>query len=169
MIERQIRLIIHDVRSAHNVGALLRTADGLGVEHVYLTGLTPYPTKSRGERRLPHLAARQTRQIRKTALGAEDTVPWSQTRAPSAMLNRLAADDWQLVALEQAPQSVELSQLRPTAKIVLVVGAEIGGLPIAVLRRCDQIVEIPMLGNKESFNVATATAIVLYHLRHVAT
>ena len=158
-------LIVHDVRSTHNVGSLLRTADGLGVSHVYFTGYTPYPPLPGQDERLPHIAQKLGRQIKKTALGAEQTVPWSQTNDVVALLKQLRTDGFRLSALEQDERSVPLPDYSPNDKIALLIGREVEGIDSELLRQVDDILEIPMLGHKESFNVAQATAIALYHLR----
>lgn len=160
-------LVVYNVRSAHNVGSILRTADGLGVNEVYLSGYTPYPD-SDTDTRLPHEAAKTDRQIHKTALGAENSVIWHHESDIKKLLDRLVARNYKLVALEQTNQAVDIKQFRPVEKVALVVGSEIGGLPEAVLIKCPTHVHIPMAGQKESFNVAIAAAIALYHLLYIA-
>ncbi len=160
-------LVVCNVRSAHNVGSMLRTADGLGISEVYLCGYTPYPLSS-SDNRLPHLAAKTSRQIHKTALGAESSVIWRHQTDIKKTLGQLQAQGYKLVALEQTDKAIKLSALRPVGKIALIVGSEIGGLPHAVLDLCDSHAYIPMSGEKESFNVAVAAAIALYHLKYLA-
>ncbi len=162
---RSIVLIVHNVRSAHNVGSILRTADGLGIEQVYLTGYTPYPP-SPNDRRLPHLAQKAGRQIQKTALGAEKTVPWEQRANVLALINDLRNSGYEIAALEQTKKATPLGRYKPAKNIALVVGSEIGGLEKGVLQMADKYLEIPMHGKKESFNVSVAAAIALYHLRY---
>lgn len=156
-------LVIHNVRSCHNVGSLLRTADGLGIDKVYLTGYTPYPA-TKVDERLPNLAAKIDRQIAKTALGAEKSVDWTRDENIAKVLDRLHEKGYEIVALEQADGSISLGRLAPSPHIALIVGSEIGGLPAEVLSRVDKTVEIPMAGKKESFNVSVAGAIALYHI-----
>lgn len=161
-----IVLVVYNVRSAHNVGSMLRTADGLGISEMHLCGYTPYPLSS-SDNRLPHLAGKTSRQIHKTALGAESSVIWHHQTDVKKTLGRLQAQGYKLVALEQTDKAIELSALRPVGKIALIVGSEIGGLPHTVLDLCDSHAYIPMSGKKESFNVAVAAAIALYHLSHI--
>lgn len=161
---RSIILIAHNIRSAHNVGSLLRTADGLGIEKIYLTGYTPYPLKDNDER-LPHLAAKIDRQIAKTALGAEKTATWQQQSNLNAILSRLRKDGYRITALEQSPRSINLSEYDPPNKLALIVGREVEGIEPEILDEVDEILEIPMSGQKESFNVTNAAAMALYHLR----
>ena len=159
----QIILIAHDIRSTHNVGSILRTADCLGADMVYLTGYTPYPMVEKDDR-LPHLAKKLTAQIHKTALGAEISTKWSHNSDIKAVINNLRSQEVEIVALEQSPDSEPISNLEPKGDIALIVGNEVTGLESAVLDTVDRVVEIPMSGSKESLNVAQATAIGLYHL-----
>jgi 23S rRNA (guanosine2251-2'-O)-methyltransferase len=138
---RQIVLIAHNLRSTHNVGSLLRTADGLGVTSVYLTGYTPYPLAA-GDDRLPYIAQKLHKQIAKTALGAENSVAWR---------------------LEQTPHAVPLTEFKPPDKLAMIVGREVEGIEPEILQAAGLAVVIPMSGKKESYNVAIAAAIALYH------
>ncbi len=165
---RQIVLIAHNVRSAHNVGSLLRTAEGFGVSRVYLTGYTPYPA-SKNDERLPHLAQKIDRQIAKTALDAEKLVVWSHETDINQLIDTLKSQNFVIVALEQAPGSIKLPDFEPPKKLALIVGREVEGLEPEVLAQADTIVEIPMLGRKESFNVVQAAAMALYHCRWLTT
>jgi 23S rRNA (guanosine2251-2'-O)-methyltransferase len=161
---RQIILIIHNVRSAHNVGSLLRTADGLGVEKVIISGYSPYP-ESKSDSRLPHLAAKTHRLIQKTALGAETAVVWEHVAKLEARLEQLKSEGYTLAALEQTVAAIDLNEYVPPDKIGLLVGSEIGGVEPALLNITDIHLQIPMFGSKESFNVAVAGAMALYRLR----
>lgn len=159
---RSVILIVHNVRSCHNVGSLLRTAEGLGVERVLLTGYTPYPHKA-GDTRLPHIAQKLHRQIQKTALGAEETVDWEHHDSIEEALAVLRKQGFEIAAIEQAGNSITLPSYEPPQKIALLVGREVEGIEPEVLAVCDVILEIPMFGRKESFNVAQAAAMGLYH------
>ena len=163
---RKIVLVVHDVRSAHNVGSILRTADGLGIEQVYLTGYTPYPA-AKNDKRLQHIAAKVDKRIRKTSLGAEQTVKWHYRKDIFEILDELKRRGYEIAALEQAANAISLEKYRATKDAALVVGSEIGGLEQSVLSVADVTIEIPMLGAKESFNVSIAAAIALYHLRYL--
>lgn len=160
---RSLVLIVHNVRSTHNVGSILRTADGFGVDRVILSGYTPYPAMESDER-LPHLAAKIDRQIHKTALGAEKSVNWQRREDISAVIRQLKANGYWVAALEQAFGSVALDSFKKPAKIALIVGAEVDGVNKEILDQADDIIEIPMKGAKESFNVAVAAGIALYAL-----
>jgi 23S rRNA (guanosine2251-2'-O)-methyltransferase len=156
-------LVAHNIRSAHNVGSLLRTADGLGVNKVYLTGYTPYPATEDDER-LPHVAKRADKSIRKTSLGAEKHVAWKYAKDPQSHLMALSEDGYQLCALEQTPTAIDLGSYRPSPKTVLVIGSEIGGVSKLLLDFCPTHLMIPMRGHKDSYNVAIAAAIAMHHL-----
>lgn len=160
----KIVLVVYNVRSAHNVGSILRTADGLGIAWVYLTGYTPYPTSS-DDVRLPHMAVKTQRQISKTALGAENFVKWTHAEDIAALIGDLKKNHL-VVALEQTAKATRLQDFKTSKNIALVVGSEIGGLDKSVLDLCDEHLKIPMSGKKESFNVAVAAAIALYHLKY---
>ena len=162
---RQLVLIAHNLRSAHNVGSLLRTAEGLGVKQVFLTGYTPYP-RATDDARLPHLALKIDRQIGKTSLGAEKTIDWRHADEIDSVLADIKEKGFTIAALEQAPESIKLPDYRPPDKLALIVGSEVEGLEREVLDSSDLILEIPMLGQKESFNVASAAAMALYHCRY---
>lgn len=158
---RQIILIAHNIRSTHNVGALFRTADGFGVESIILSGYTPAPSTA-NDTRLPHIHEKLNRQIHKTALGAETTVPFTQATTPP--LEALKAQGYRVVALEQAPHSQRLQDYHASQKIALLIGEEVNGISPDLLTQCDDVIEIDMVGQKESFNVSVATGIALYAL-----
>jgi 23S rRNA (guanosine2251-2'-O)-methyltransferase len=159
-----ITVIAHNIRSAHNVGSLLRTCEGLGISKVYLTGYTPYPMHANDER-LPHLAAKIDRQIHKTALGAESLIAWEHQAELLPIIEQLKEKGLQLVALEQSARSVSLPGFTPSKRIALILGNEVEGVDKALLELMDTVLEIPMSGKKESFNVVEAASMTLYHLR----
>jgi tRNA G18 (ribose-2'-O)-methylase SpoU len=164
---RSLVLVAHNIRSTHNVGSLLRTADGLGLETVYLTGYTPYPLTANDER-LPHLSQKIDNQIVKTALGAEKSMSWQHVAEITPLLTRLHNDGYQIVGLEQATGAIKLPDYRSPQKCAIIVGREVEGIEPEVLKLADMIVEIPMLGAKESLNVVQAAAMALYHCRFMA-
>jgi 23S rRNA (guanosine2251-2'-O)-methyltransferase len=162
---RQIVLILHNLRSTHNVGSLLRTAEGLGVTKLFLTGYSPYPLRADGDNRLPHIAKKLDSQIHKTALDAESLVGWEHQDDIFEVLDRLRANGFTIVAVEQTTTSIALPDFVPADKLVLIVGREVEGIEPEVLEAVDVAVEIPMFGKKESFNVVQAAAMALYHCR----
>lgn len=158
-----IDIILHDVRSIYNVGSILRTADGLGIGHVYMTGHTPYPRQS-DDTRLPHVIERVERQLQKTALGAERNI-YTAHREINPLISQLSGAGRAVVGIEQSHSAIPLKDYRvENEHIVLIFGSETNGLPGGVLKRCDAVVEIPMQGRKQSFNVSVAAAIAVYDL-----
>lgn len=160
----QIIVIAHNLRSTHNVGSLLRTAEGLGVEKVYLTGYTPYPLAS-SDSRLPHLAAKLNRQINKTALGAEQTQTWEHSETIEPVIAELRNTGYIIAALEQTKTAIPLPEYKPTQKLAIILGREVEGVEPEVLQMSDLQLVIPMQGKKESFNVIQAAAMALYHCK----
>lgn len=158
-------LVIHNVRSALNVGSMLRTAEGFGVDKVYLTGYTPYPEKVNDER-LPHHRKRTSQQIHKTALGAEEFLKWEYEPDINKCMNRLCEQGYTIAALEQTKKSVDLNEFNTKNNLALIVGNEVNGLEANVLNKVDSFIQIPMDGRKESFNVAIAAGVALYHLKY---
>lgn len=157
-------VIIHDIRSTHNVGSILRTCDGFGINKVYIGGFTPYPCIP-NDSRLPHISAKLTKDIAKTALGAEKTITIELYDNLSDLITQLKSSGTQVVALEQSDTSVNLRDfVAPKKDTALLLGREVEGIEQQYLDLCDYVVEIPMLGLKESFNVSVATGIALYSL-----
>jgi len=151
-----LQALLDNVRSTFNVGSIFRSADGAGLQHLYLCGITPTPDH-------PKLA--------KTALGAESNVPWSQHRNALDLAAMLQAQGYQLWALETTATALPLQAAPPLpAKgVVLVVGNEVTGVDPALLARCTQVVALPMDGQKRSLNVAVAFGIASYTLRFLRT
>lgn len=164
-MKRQIILIVHNVRSCNNVGSLLRLADGLGVNKVYLTGYTPYP-KIINDQRLPYIVEKLDKKIKKTALGAERSVNWENYEDISKLLKSLVNEDYEVIALEQSDKSINITKNTAGNKIALIVGREVEGIEPEILDSVSKVLEIPMLGRKESFNVVQAASIALYEFRY---
>lgn len=158
-----INLLLNNIRSAHNVGSLLRTADGFGVQAVICSGYTPYPTLEH-DSRLPHISRKLTAQIHKTALGAEQSVAVSYRPQAIEVVNDFKAAGHLVIGLEQTNWSQPLDGFTTDRDVLLLLGEEVDGLNQALLSACDVTLEIPMQGLKESFNVAIAGAIALYQL-----
>lgn len=147
-------LILHNIRSAENVGSMFRTADAFGVKKIFLTGYTPAPIDR---------FKRPVSKITKTALGAEKTVSWEKCDI-AEIVSKLKKDGTRIVALEQSARSVPLFSYKVLSSCALMVGNEVDGIEKEVLALCDDIVEIPMQGEKESLNVAVAAGVALYAL-----
>lgn len=164
----EIIVIAHNIRSTHNVGAIFRTAEGFGVKKIILSGYTPYPAispKNNNETRdarLPHIVEKLTAQIHKTALGAETIVPFEHQEMPNIGVLKQAG--YRIIGLEQSSRSTPLPDYKTPEKIALILGEEVNGIPNEILIQCEDVIEIPMKGTKESFNVSVATGIALYSL-----
>jgi 23S rRNA (guanosine2251-2'-O)-methyltransferase len=161
----EIIMIVHNVRSAQNVGSLLRSADGFGVKKVFFTGYTPFPM-TKADNRPPHTAQKVHKKITKTSLGAENSVLWQHQTDVFECLNPIKQQGFTIVALEQSKGSVDIRKYKPARKLALIVGNEVSGIEKEVIEAADIVLEIPMDGTKESLNVSVAGAIALYHLKY---
>ncbi len=153
-----ITVILHNIRSLHNVGSIFRTADGAGISKLYLCGITPTPLDRFGKMR-PELA--------KVALGAERNVPWEYSVSTARLVKKLRGEGYRVYALEQAENSIAYDSpkvSRGAQKIALILGDEVRGIPSSILKVSDAILEIPMRGKKESLNVSVAFGIAAYAL-----
>lgn len=168
MVQRKISVVAHNIRSSHNVGSIFRTCDGFGIEHLYITGYTPYPA-TQNDTRLPHIAQKATAEIAKTALGAEATVPFSYIPHASTTIDAFKAHGYLVVGLEQDDSAIKLPEFEAPEKILLLLGEEVEGISAELRKKCDTLVEIPMVGSKESFNVSVAAGIALYGLNYPRT
>jgi 23S rRNA (guanosine2251-2'-O)-methyltransferase len=151
-----IAVMLHNVRSAHNVGSIFRTAEAAGVSHVYLSGYTPQPIDRFG---------RPQKDISKTALGAEGMLPWTYAKSPAQLIARLKKDGWRVVAVEQGAHASDYRTYQLGGPTAFLFGNEVRGVSPSLLARCDAAVEIPMYGKKESLNVSVAAGVVLFQLR----
>ena len=147
----QFCAVLNNIRSLYNVGSIFRTADGAGLEKLWLCGITGIPPDT---------------QISKTALGAEKVVPWEYQSNAVDCIKRLKSEGYQIALLEQTGKSISYQDFRPQAPVCLVVGNEIGGVSDELLPYCDRALEIEMTGLKISLNVTVAFGIVAYHIRH---
>jgi tRNA G18 (ribose-2'-O)-methylase SpoU len=138
----ELAVVVDNVRSAWNVGSILRTADGFGFSHAYLCGITPTPDQA---------------EVRKTALGAEQFVTWSHHRNAFSLVESLKVEGWQVWALEFSEGAVPIQKVESSQqKVALIVGSEVTGVDPGLLALADRIVYLPMRGQKRSFNVAVA-------------
>ena len=164
----KLAVIAHDIRSVHNVGSIFRTADAAGVERIFLCGITPAPLDRFKEVRAD---------FAKVSLGAEEYIPWESARTTAEVIKRLKKEGYEIFALEQSKKSVpyykEAARLaraqrrtQTDARVAIILGNEVKGLPSSTLRAADRILEIPMMGKKESLNVAVAFGIVAFGLRY---
>lgn len=147
LMKRELFLILHNIRSAYNVGSVFRTADAVGISQIYLGGYTPVPDSEK---------------VSKTSLGAEKSVSWEKIKDTWRLIEKLKSERVNVVALEQSKTSRDYRKFKPKFPLAVVVGNEIKGLSPDILKRCHSIWHIPMRGQKESLNVAVAAGIFLY-------
>lgn len=141
--------ILENVRSAYNVGSVFRTADAFLIEAIYLTGYTAKP---------PH------KEIKKTALGAEDTVSWKHFPSAKEAIGSLKQDGYKVFAVEQVENSISLEKFEMDDKVAVIFGNEVSGVEQTTIALCDGTIEIPQLGMKHSLNIATAAGVVLWEI-----
>lgn len=154
-------IILDNIRSAYNVGSIFRTADAAGVTKLYLAGITPAPVDRFG---------RAHAEIAKTSLGATDFVAWEKVGSGAdtasselvELITQLKADGYTVIAVEQSPEAVSIYEVTRPPKVAYVFGAEVEGVQSGILSVVDLVVEIPMLGQKESLNVSVTAGIVLF-------
>ncbi len=151
----ETHVILENVRSAQNVGAILRTADAISVAKVWMVGYTPAPIDRFG---------RAVPDILKTALGAEHTVPWEQRQDVASLLDELKEQGFHIVAVEKREGASDYKKCELSGPTVLIFGNEVDGVSPESCGRADDIISLPMRGTKESLNVATTAGIVLYRL-----
>lgn len=155
---KHVFVALEDVRSAHNVGSIFRTADGAGAAGMYLIGTAPTPVDRFG-RAQPDIA--------KTALGAEKTLPWTYFETADTFLKEMQEKEFEIVAVEQDERAIgytEAARAEGASGLVLIFGNEVGGVSRGVLDAADAIISIPMRGKKESLNVSVAAGVVLYRM-----
>jgi tRNA G18 (ribose-2'-O)-methylase SpoU len=151
-------IILHNIRSTQNVGAIFRTADAVGINKIYLTGYTPTPIDRFGKKRSD---------IAKSALGAEEFVSWEQKKSIFPLLKKLKKEKFLIIGIEQAKNSVDYKKVKLQNRNVFIVGAEVVGIPKNILQKCDIIAEIPMKGKKESLNVSVACGVFLFRVLNI--
>ena len=147
----ELTVLVDNVRSAWNVGSILRSADGFGFSHAFLCGITPTP---------------EVDAVRKTALGADDFVPWSYHKDAVKLVKGLKKEGWVIWALEEEERAKPLKKIkrRIEQRTVLIAGSEVTGVDPELLDLCDEVFYIPMRGEKRSFNVAVAFGIAGFTL-----
>ena len=155
-MKKEVAVLLYNVRSAHNVGSIFRTADTAGVSKVYLAGTTPAPIDRFG---------RAQKEIAKVALGAEYYLAWERIPSTVRCITALKRKGWRIVGVEQDAKARDYRLLKLHKKTVFIFGNEVRGISKTVLDRCDELVEIPMHGRKESLNIAVAAGIILFATR----
>ena len=151
-----IYVILHEVRSAHNVGSIFRTADGAGVKKIYLCGYTPSPVDRFG---------REQPEIKKTSLSATESVPWEHYENIHDLLLKLKEEGIRIVGVEQHADALTYANADLLGPTTFIFGNEIDGVSENILEKLDAVIHIPMYGAKESLNVAVAAGIILFSAR----
>ena len=146
----EIYVLVHHIRSLYNVGSLFRTCDGVGIKKLYLTGITGQPPR---------------KEITKTALGADESVPWEYHWEPSFFLKQLKEQQIPIIAVERHDTSQPFFEVQYPSPLCLIFGNEVTGVEPELLSFADQVVHVPMYGIKESLNVAVCAGVVLYGVR----
>lgn len=152
---REVYIILHNIRSVHNVGSIFRTADAVGVSKIFLIGYTPTPQ----DRFL-----RPRKDFAKVALGAEKNIPWEYCKNPTILIKKLRATGVFVVAIEQSSYAINYKKARIKFPVAFVYGNEVKGITPRILKECDIIAEIPMSGKKESLNVSVSAGITLFSM-----
>lgn len=148
-------IILDNIRSVYNVGSIFRTSDALGVDKIYLCGVTPTPVDRFG---------RERKDLAKVALGAEKDITSEYSSDTKTIIKKLKKEGFQIIAIEQDKKSVNFKKIKPKYPVAIVLGNEVGGIDKKTLNLCDIIAEIPMRGNKESLNVSVAFGIIGYQI-----
>lgn len=156
-MKKDLIIIAHNIRSAYNIGAVFRTADGMGAGKLFLTGYSPAPDTG-------SFQTAAGKMIAKTALGAEKSLPWEKKTRLGPLLKKLKASYVQIVALEQDKKSIDYRKFKPSFPVALILGNEPKGVDRKILQGCDVIIELPMHGAKNSLNVAVALGVAGYEI-----
>ena len=156
--QKIVYILLHNVRSVHNVGSIFRTADAARVTKLYLTGYTPTPVDRFG---------RSRKDLAKVALGAEKSIAWEQRKNIVVLIKDLKKQGFQIIAIEQAPEAIDYRKVKIKSPAVLIFGNEVSGLPANIRKVADVVAEIPMRGEKESLNVAVAAGVTLFRILNV--
>jgi tRNA G18 (ribose-2'-O)-methylase SpoU len=146
---KEFYVVCDNIRSLENIGSIFRTADALGVSKIYLCGISGKP---------PH------HKISKTALGAEETVPFEYCRQTSRLIDKLKKDKINIIALEQSKSAIPYTRFKPIFPLALVVGNEVKEISKKILKKADKIIYLPMSGQKESLNVSVAFGVAGYQI-----
>lgn len=149
------RIILHNIRSAQNVGAIFRTAEAAGIEKIYLTGYTPRPLDRFG---------RDQKAVSKAALGAEKIIEWEGHEKVSGVIEKLKKDKFQIISIEQSENSIDYKKVNTKEKNVFILGNEVRGISKQILEKSDVVAEIPMSGQKESLNVSVSAGISIFRI-----
>lgn len=158
MKKREVHVLLHNIRSTHNVGSIFRTADALGVTKIYLSGFSPTPVDKFQKPR---------KDITKVSLGAEKNISWEYFKNPEKIIKKLKKSKYQIIALEQTKNSKDYKKVKVDFPVLFIVGNEVEGIDSKILQLCDTVAEIPMKGKKESLNVSVAFGVALFRMLNI--
>jgi 23S rRNA (guanosine2251-2'-O)-methyltransferase len=144
-------VIAHNIRSLYNVGSIFRTADAFGITKIYLTGYTGTPKNPI-----------HNHKIAKSALGAQAFMPWEYHKSPLILIKKLKKQKVKIIALENNTKAIGIKKFKPKFPLALVLGEEVRGVAKPILKLCNDVIEIPMVGKKESLNVSVAFGVAAY-------
>lgn len=156
--KKEVYVLLHNIRSTHNVGSIFRTVDALGVSKIYLSGYTPSPLDRFN---------RPRKDIAKVSLGAEKTISWEVVATPKKLIEKLKLDGVKIIGLEQVKNSVDYKKIKIKPPFLFIVGNEVQGIEKNILSLCDSVAEIPMKGEKESLNVSVAFGVALFRIMDI--
>lgn len=155
MKKKEVYILLHDIRSTHNVGSIFRTCDALGINKIYISGYSPTPLDKFN---------RPRKDIAKVALGAEKTIEWEYIANPKKLINEMKKNGVLIVAIEQSEKSIDYKKVKIKYPVLFLVGNEVDGISKPILSLCDVVAEIPMEGEKESLNVSVAFGVSLFRM-----
>lgn len=154
-MKKEAIVLVHDIRSTHNVGSIFRTSDAVGVSKIYLSGFSPTPVDKFN---------RPRKDIAKVSLGAEKTISWEYVEDPKNLIKKYKKAGFEIVGLEQTEDSIDYKKFKTTKPVFFIVGSEVVGMDKKIISLCDKVIEIPMKGQKESLNVSVAFGVAIYRL-----
>ncbi len=156
--KKEAFIILHNIRSVYNVGAIFRTADAAGISKIYLCGYTPTPLDRFGRKR---------KDFAKSALGAEKSVKWEHCKQVGSLIKKLKKERVFVVGVELSEDSLDYKKIKPKYPIAFLFGNEVKGISKQILKRCDVVAEIKMRGEKESLNVSVSLGIALFRILNI--
>lgn len=157
-MKKEVFVLLHNIRSIHNVGSIFRTSNALGINKIYLSGFTPTPLDRFKKKR---------KDFAKVSLGSEDDIDWEYVEKPLGFLKKLKKEKFQIIGLEQSKGSKDYKKVKTKFPVIFLVGSEVGGMDKKTLEICDVIAEIPMRGKKESLNVSIAFGVALFRILEI--
>lgn len=153
--EKQVFVIVNDIRSNFNVGSIFRTSDALGVSKIFLSEQSAKPLDK---------FQREVKEVSKVALGAEKNISWEVFKSIVSLIKKLKSQGVQVIAIEQGEGAVDYKKVKVNCPVAFIVGHEVDGIPKKILKLCDIVAEIPMAGKKESLNVSVAFGVSMFRM-----